>query len=117
MAVQSRSFEWMRDAIAECDVYICLLAWYRGYVSDLKDGKSVVQIEYETARELNKPTLVLLRDPMVDPAQYESTGGLEEFREQLSQEQYCEYFTTKQDLREKVTRMVAALWPTKDDQT
>jgi hypothetical protein len=108
-AVKSRSFEWMRQAIAECDVYICLLAWYRGYIPDLKDGKSVVQIEYETARELNKPVLVLLRDPMIDPAQYESSGGLEDFRQQLSMEKHCEYFTTHEDLADKVSRMVAEL--------
>lgn len=114
-AVKSQSFDWMRNTIAECDVYICILAWYRGYMPDQKEGRTIIELEYEAARELKKPILVFLRDPMTDAGQYESSRELESFRERLSSENICAYFTSPEDLVSQVTATLARFVRTEPD--
>lgn len=92
------------SALDSSDIVILLLAHRLGYVPP--DGKkSIVEREYERARDVGKPTLVFVLDDTYPwpPNQIDvDFEGVRRFRERLLQECLVSFFTTPEDLAAKV---------------
>jgi hypothetical protein len=95
-------------AIDDSDIVVVLVAWRVGYIPPDTD-KSLVELEYERAREGGKPTLCFLVDDnqpwppgQIDPEFYRIT----QFRERLRAHTFS-YFSTPDDLAFKVAVAVS----------
>jgi hypothetical protein len=56
--------ECLRD-VAECEIYLGILAWRYGHVpaDDNPQGLSITELEYHQAERLQKPRLIFMLDP------------------------------------------------------
>lgn len=86
----------------ESDIFICIIAWRYGSIDD-KTGKSITQLEYETAYNKGIPCLVfLLDDNFPWPAKLIDKGEqgekLLKFREILRKNHTPKYFTKPEEL-------------------
>src|ERR1019366_9404963 len=54
----------LRD-VADCDLYVGILAWRYGYVpvDDNPDHKSITELEYDKAGQCHRPRLLFVLDP------------------------------------------------------
>src|SRR5436309_3121905 len=50
------------EDVAACDFYLGIFAWHYGYIPSQNNpqGKSVIELEYRTARKLGKPCFIFL---------------------------------------------------------
>lgn len=89
----------VRSGIGMTDLYICVVGWEYGYVAAEAGGKSLTELEYGAARELNKPVLVFLaREGSVLHGRGEADERLLAFRSRLSTDHYVEYFSDEKEL-------------------
>ena len=106
------SLDLMRDAT----VYIGIIAHRYGTV-DADTGKSITQLEYESARAHGIPTLIYLKDPLslVEPtSQYIdfdacSIGRLAKFKGALQSDCVVQWFSSPDDLAAKITADIAKI--------
>ena len=100
--------ECLRD-VAECEIYLGILAWRYGHVpaDDNPQGLSITELEYRQAERLRKPRLVFMLDPGAqwsnefrDSATGEGHAGIDitRFRESVSRDRMPGVFATIQDL-------------------
>lgn len=104
--------------VAECDLYIGILAWRYGYipVDSNPAQKSVTELEYKTARELGHPCLlfVLDQDAQWQPRHMDACTGegdrgqrILEFRAAVERDHLRSQFQSPTDLAQQVTAAVA----------
>ena len=97
------------NAIESSDIVIVLVAHRLGYVPPEGD-KSLVELEYEKAREFAKPTLCFVLDddqpwpPSQMDADYTRVGA---FRKRLLEQHLVARFTTPDDLAAKVALAIS----------
>jgi hypothetical protein len=95
------------------DIYIGIFAWQYGHVPD-GYGKSITELEYQTAVEHEKPCLIfLLSEDAPWPHRLMDFGPESEriraLRAKLVQRHLCAFFTAPEDLAVRVTTAVANL--------
>ncbi len=103
----------IKNVIDECDYYIIIVAGRYGSVAS--GGLSFTEMEYDYAQSLDKPTLVFLyKDLGSLPSKYcESTEknrlALERFRERLTKNRMCKFWTNADELGGLVSRAINVL--------
>ncbi len=94
--------------VSESKIFICIIGLKYGSL-DEETGCSFVELEYEKAQEEKLPTLIYLLDEGKQPilTQYIDTGKkakkLLEFKEMLKKKHTVSFFTTPEDLSQKVS--------------
>jgi len=91
--------------VSESDVYIGLIAWRYGYIPQ-GQKKSSTELEYDCARENNKPCLIFIlsEDAMWHPKfMDEDLTYIETFRQKLKSEHTVFFFTTVDDLKSHIS--------------
>jgi tetratricopeptide (TPR) repeat protein len=92
------------------ELYLLLLAWRYGYVPEGQE-LSVTHQEYREARKLGLPCFVFLADPQTDTdlerypeavRDQDHRDQLLAFRAEVEREQLVGYFTTREELADKV---------------
>jgi Domain of unknown function (DUF4062) len=103
----------MQSRIAQCDFFVSIVAWRYGFVppGDNAEQHSYVELEFDYARELKKPTFVFLADEDFgwSPQQIDSGPQqqlLRAFRDKLKKLVTVGFFSTPADL---AIKLVAAL--------
>jgi len=111
-----KSIDLSLSMLKKSTIYICIIAHRYGSI-DKKTGKSITQIEYETAKNMNIPILAYFKDSkcLVEPTSkfidFDSTSRqkLEGFRQTLISNSVVQYFNSTDDLAAKVTADVAKI--------
>ncbi len=99
-----KSSKIIKNMIDESDVFILIVGFRYGYVSNEK-GKSALEIEYEYALKHKKIILVYLIDAKHPTSPHLIDTDKEKivaFRKRLQKDHLCTFFTTPEDLREKI---------------
>ena len=102
------------ERVAEADYLVGAIAWRYGYVPPDAD-KSITELEYEQARSLGKPCFMFLLDenhPWLpknsDPRERDRPRAIDRFRERLSVEKTCGFFSTPADLASEAVAALAS---------
>ena len=105
--------EYLRAAIFDCDVVICLVGTVFGEGPDEQGDarRSYTQMEYDVARECGKPVFVFMTkgNMQTDPLASDSLQELQSqqrHREALLQTHKCELFSTVEQLKYKVAQAI-----------
>ncbi|MEV4243279.1 DUF4062 domain-containing protein [Streptosporangium canum] len=119
VAEDARPLERCLRDVADCDLYICVLALRYGHVPQGHDH-SVTELEFRRARELGKPILafVLKDGASWDTGQIEfaAHSRIQRFRGELTEGFLAGEFTDAGDLGAKVATAVHA-WGREQDST
>lgn len=110
--------ETLRRKMAEADYFITIVTYKRPWEPEGMGGKSLVELEYNLAQELNRPTAVLLpqddsqiarflrrRAIMQPPPERDAQQA---FWKQLIDSRQVTYFADETDLAMQVSRILAA---------
>lgn len=97
------------EQLAECQLYIGLVAWRYGYVDDRR-GKSITELEYLHAGKLKIPRLMfLLREDAPWPPRFvEHSENILRFRQQIEASHYRREFATTGELTREVVAAIGA---------
>jgi WD40 repeat protein len=102
----------LRD-VEDCEIYVGIFAWRYGFVPthDNPAGRSITELEYRRARELNKACLIFLVDPKHPwPPPLVDIGPererLDRLRAELSNRFLVSFFGTEGDLASLVATAV-----------
>jgi len=92
------------ENVSRCDVYIGLFAWRYGYVPPGQE-KSITQLEYECARQAEKPCYIFILDKgaawMPDFID-ENRTRINQFKNKLQSDHMVQFFKTVDDLKASV---------------
>ncbi|MGV9771315.1 DUF4062 domain-containing protein [Streptosporangium sp. NPDC003464] len=117
VAEDARPLERCLRDVADCDLYICIVALRYGFVPDGHEH-SITELEFRRAQELGRPTLafVLKEGASWDTGQIEFAAypQLQRFREKLRKSFLTGEFTDAGDLGNKVATAVHA-WGREQD--
>lgn len=104
--------------VAECDFYVGIFAWRYGYIPN--DGnpqhRSITELEYRKACELNKPRFIFLLSeeadwsrPLMDSVTGDGERGqrIDALRQELSEKQMVSFFSTATDLAGLVSAAIS----------
>lgn len=103
----------IKQIIDECDYYIILLAGKYGSIG--KERISYSEMEYDYAQEKTKPTLVFIHKDIgsLPSKDVESDASkrdkLNQFREKLSKNRLCKFWTSPEELAGYVSRAINTL--------
>jgi tetratricopeptide (TPR) repeat protein len=105
--------EKVRNDVAECDVYLGMVAWRYGFMPESCDC-SITELEYRTAVEHHIPTLIfLLDDEALWPPRFIDDGEQKKrllaFREELKHNRLVSFFESPDDLSAKAAQALAKL--------
>jgi hypothetical protein len=103
-AEDQTSAETSRRRLAACDIYLGIVGFERGtQVKGDEAARSFVEFEFDAARELNIPRIVLMFDPQ-DGRRLSATVRQSEFRSRLvsRQEIVFERFANQAELRSAI---------------
>jgi hypothetical protein len=116
--------DYSLSEIANCDVFVCIVAWRYGSVLPPEtnpDSLSILEFEYLEASKLSKPVLVFLLDADASWPTEEKDAGtganekgerVRRFRERLRNENVISTFRTPEDLASQVLAALANLQDT-----
>jgi hypothetical protein len=106
----------VRENIQDADFFISIVTYKRAWEPGDKGGKSLQEIEYDLAHELNKPVVVLLPQEKSPMALYLRTRSLaqspgdtarqQEFWKQLTSVGDIRYFSDEADLARQIDQLV-----------
>jgi hypothetical protein len=101
------------DEVHKADLFICLVGWRYGYVPE-NQTKSILELEYEVAKNDGIPILCFIADERFPvPAGLVETGAhavsLRRFKERLAREQVVRRFGSPDELAKEVTLSVSHL--------
>jgi hypothetical protein len=101
------SVEVLLREIIDSTFFVLLIGWRYGYVPE-GHGKSLVEMEYDTAVENKVPILCYMIDPNYPfPPKFVDTGRnaekLKRFKERITQDRVVRYFGSPEDLAQKLT--------------
>lgn len=121
-ATDSTPMQHAARQVADCDVFVCVVARRYGYIPPGADGNprglSSVELEYEEARRLGKPILVFLLHERGEwpTSQTDAQTGdgqrgtlVDRFRQRLKREQVVSYFNGPDDLAAAVGKAIARI--------
>lgn len=122
--------EIVKQKIADADAFISIVTYKRGWEPTSMNGKSLAQIEYETARASGKPAAMLMPARDSDMDKYLRTRALgqseadrtaqQSFWKQIMQGESVYTFTNESDLTQQIAQLLT-LWsagkPTNGDAT
>jgi class 3 adenylate cyclase/tetratricopeptide (TPR) repeat protein len=106
----ARPLEKVLNDVAECDVYLGIIAWRYGFVpaEDNPEGLSITELEYRHARSLGKPCLIYLlhEEARWPPGQFEQDERAEKvrrLRDELSRNHLVTLFRSTDELAARVS--------------
>jgi hypothetical protein len=107
VASEQRPIEVCLERLRQCQIYIGIIAWRYGFIEP-RYGKSMTELEYDTAGEAGLPCLMFLARPGApwNPDWVERTPEFNRFRQRVEQTQYRREFGHPDELRAEV---IAAL--------
>ena len=117
-----------RADVASCDIYVGIFAQRYGYIPphDNPERKSITELEYRHAVELDKPRLIfLLKEDagwppltLVDAYNGEGEGGkrIKTLREELGKEHWAKFFSRPDELAELINSSVT-VWEQEKNQS
>lgn len=99
------------NALASSDIVVLILAYRYGYIFP-NENKSIIELEYEEAQKLNKPTLIFLLDENAPwPRKFIERGAgaesLEAFRSKLLSQHLVAFFSNPQQLASLVAASIS----------
>ncbi len=128
VARNTRPMEQCRADVASCHVYVGIFGQRYGYIPphDNPEQKSITELEYRHAVELDKPRLIfLLKEDagwppltLVDAYNGEGERGarIKAFREELGKEHWAKFFSRPDELAELVNSSVT-VWEQETNQS
>jgi hypothetical protein len=109
VAESRRPLEKCLADVSSCDLYIGILAWKYGHVPAGRD-KSMTELEFRKALEMQKPCLLFLLDDRADwPAdqrEVEAYPRIKSLRDEIRENFLTGFFTGKEDLEARVIEAV-----------
>ena len=111
VAEPERPLEKCLNDVAQCDIYVGVIAWRYGYIIEGHD-RSITELEYRHAVEKGIDRLIfLLSEDAPWPPKYVDKGPdasrIQGLREELTRNNLCSFFDTPQELAALVTTAVA----------
>jgi uncharacterized protein DUF4062 len=114
VAADQRPLDKCLADVARCDLYVGVFAHRYGYIPDQDnpEARSITELEYRHAQALGKPCLNFLLDEAApwpptwsDAFTGDGEGGarMRGLREELARERLVSFFTTAEDLAQKVS--------------
>ncbi|MBI4662047.1 MAG: DUF4062 domain-containing protein [Verrucomicrobia bacterium] len=104
------------ELVANCDVYLGILAWRYGYVpaENNPEGFSITELEYRRAHQSGKVCLIFLADDhaLWPPAMVDrgaSGDKMTAFRQALKKSNDIGYFANAEDLKRKILEALSSL--------
>jgi len=94
------------DKVEECEALVLLVAYRYGFIPDKEKGLSITRMEYQHAVNKKIPVRVYLVDddqPWKHSLMDENPEQINKFRSLLLKNHTCSFFTTPDDLYEKVS--------------
>jgi hypothetical protein len=112
-ALDTNAVEASLNMVEAADVYIGIFAYRYGYIPDGFD-KSITEMEYDRAVQLDKPRLVFFihHDHPVTGSDVETGAGAERLRslkDRIGKERVAAFFKSAEDLRSHVVEALGAL--------
>jgi hypothetical protein len=114
---QPNMMEIARQKIADADYFIAIVTYTRAWEPEGAGGKSLAEIEYELARELGKPLVILLPKDKSDMGMKLRLRALtqgprehkaqHEFWQQVTQSALVNYFADEADLARQVGQILS----------
>ncbi len=118
---QPNMAEIVRQKIAEADCFIGIVTYKRGWEPGGMNGKSLAEIEYETARSSGKPAAILMPAPNSDMDMYlrmravgqseAERSAQQTFWKQIMRGETVHTFTNETDLTQQIAQLLAS-WAT-----
>jgi len=105
VASDARPLEKCLADVSKCDVYIGLFAWRYGYIPPGQE-KSITQLEYECAKNAEKPCYIFILDKAaawVPDFIDENRTRINQFKNKLQTDHMVQFFKTVDDLKAKVS--------------
>ncbi len=117
VATDQRPQEKCLTDVANCNLYIGIIAWRYGYIphEGNPENKSITELEYRKAIEVGKSRLIFLVDDdapwplkLTDMHTGESNSGalIKRFREELQQQELVSFFQSSEELAGLVSQAV-----------
>lgn len=120
IATDQRPLDLCLNDVVSCDLYICIVGWRYGYIPQKNnpEHKSITELEFGKAVELNKPCLIFILDEdaiwppqAIDAVTGEGNRGelIQAFRQRLMREYIVGLFRTPEELASLVSVAVHSL--------